>query len=247
MASSPAAQSWPWLAKGFASTRWSLVRRSVQSNSAESKDASEVFCSVYWYPLYGCLRAKGYGHADAQDHVQSFLAKLMHDGALKKADPGRGRLRNYLITMVLRHAASRLSSANAIKRGGGATHLALDWSDAETDFLANFTLESEPEVIFRRGLAVRLVEESVTILRAEFCKAGRSALFESLLPSLEGVMEDNSFAELGRRHGMNEGAVRVAACRLRERFRKCLRGVASQALGIPVGLELDEELRLIFC
>ena len=223
-----------------------MIRRAATPDGVQSKEAADTFCRVYWYPLYGFLRSKGYGGADAQDHVQSFLSQLVERGTIGKADPAKGQLRNYLMTLILRHASSRHRSATTAKRGGGVPHLPMDWGAAEAGFQAECTVESEPEILFRRGLAVRLVEESALILEAEFAKAGRRALFEALLPSLEGAMPDNSFAALGQSLGMSEGAVRVASCRLRERFRKCLRQIASQALGIPTGPGLDEELRQIF-
>lgn len=246
MAPSDPVPSWPWLPKGFASTRWSLVRRSTLPDAVDSRAAAEVFCRVYWFPLYSFLRGKGYTHIDTQDHVQSFLAKLIHRGTLVKADPAKGRLRHYLMTLVLRHAAARHHASKARKRGGEVVHLSIDWTDAEAGYLAAQQMESEPDAMFRQQLAVRLVEESVASLGTAFAKAGRQELFAALLPSLEGVMTDCTFAELAGQLGMTEGAVRVASCRLRERFRKSLRQVASLALGMPVGLELDEELRQIF-
>ena len=146
--------------RNFASTRWSLVRRSNAPEAITSSAAAEVFCRIYWYPLYQCLRNKGYNHIDSQDHVQSFLARLVERGSLRHADPAKGRLRFYLTTMVLRHASGREQAGRAVKRGGNVIHVTIDWNAAEVQYSKDSPALTEPEVAFRRGLAVRLVEEA---------------------------------------------------------------------------------------
>lgn len=246
MNSSYTAPSWPWLQKNLAPTSWSLVRRSTRVESPDAGKAAELICRIYWYPLYTCLRNKGYSKDDAQDYVQSFLAKLIQGGILKKADPARGRLRTYLMTLVQRHAATSRRASSTLKRGGGVAHIPVDWNEAEISAEQAGLLTSEPENAFRQSLAMRLVEESIAMLEAEFNKAGRERIFEALLPSLEGVMEDHTFEDLARELGMTSGALRVASFRLRERFRKSLRVTAATALGMTAGPELDAEMRLIF-
>ncbi len=236
----------PWSPRRFETTRWAVVRRTTSADAAEAEEACDLFCRVYWYPLYGFLRDKGYSHADAQDHVQSFLVLLMHRGTLRRADAARGRLRYYLTTLLSRHAAKRQRADRAVKRGGGVIHVVIDWSEAEERYRMDYAVLTEPEAAFRRGLAVRLVEESVAVLKEEYERKGRGALFEELLPSLEGVMVDETFAGLAERLGMSAGSVRVAASRLREQFHKRLRLAAAVVLGMTVGPELDRELREIF-
>lgn len=236
----------PWSPRRFETTRWSVVRRTTSADAVEAERACDLFCRVYWYPLYGFLRDKGYRHADAQDHVQSFLARLMHRGMLRRVDAARGRLRYYLTTLLSRHVAKRHRADRAVKRGGGVVHVVIDWSAAEEHYLMDYAALTEPEAAFRRGLAVTLVEVSVAELKEEYERKSRGALFEELLPSLEGVMVDETFAGLAEKLGMSPGAVRVAACRLREQFHKRLRLVAAAVLGMAVGPELDRELREIF-
>src|SRR4051794_25771307 len=99
----PPVRKWPWLARNFAPTRWSLVRRVAGKDRDKDKGAGtrceDTFCRIYWYPLYTCLRSRGYSHDDAQDHVQSFLSRLISRKMLSKADAGRGRLRGFLTRM----------------------------------------------------------------------------------------------------------------------------------------------------
>ena len=47
---------------------------SAQSNSAGSKEAFAELCRLYWYPLYGFIRHRGYSPEDAQDLTQEFAS-----------------------------------------------------------------------------------------------------------------------------------------------------------------------------
>ena len=64
--------------------------------------------------------AKDTEQADAEDYVQSFLTNLLRDELLAGADPEKGRLRNYLITLLNRHVAARRERDGA-KSGVGAS------------------------------------------------------------------------------------------------------------------------------
>lgn len=240
-------KSWAWLGRTLRSTKWSLVRRLRRSAPGDGGRPAEEFCRCYWYPLYAFLRHAGYSQADAQDHVQSFLVRLLKQNLLASAEPERGRLRNFLITLLTRHIAARKERGHAQKRGGGALHVPLEWEAAEASFLQQGLTAGSPEEAFRRALATRLVAEGIAALRKHYSDAGRLQLCEELLPALEGTLPDSTYAEVADRLGMRPGAVRTAALRMRERFRLCVKQSASALLGIPDGPRLDEELRELFC
>ena len=117
---------WKWLSHTIRSTKWSLVKRLRHSRPGDGSRPAEDFCRCYWYPLYSFLRHTGYSPEDEQDHVQSFLVRLLNEDMLATAEPDRGRLRNYLITLLTRHVAARRQHAGAKKRGGGAQHVPLE-------------------------------------------------------------------------------------------------------------------------
>ena len=66
-------------------------------------------------------------------------------------------------------------------------------------------------------------------------------VFADLQPHLQGDRPGLPYAEVAARHGMTEGAVKVAALRLRQRYGELLR----EEIGLTVGSaeEVDEELR----
>jgi RNA polymerase sigma-70 factor (ECF subfamily) len=62
----------------------------------ERRRALEELVAPRWKPLYVLARKHGLPAAEAEDAVQSFLARLIEGDLLARLDPGRGRLRAFL-------------------------------------------------------------------------------------------------------------------------------------------------------
>src|SRR3954468_3241558 len=90
----------------FATTHWSVVLLAGQNDSAQAAEALEKLCRTYWYPLYAFVRRQGNDPHVAQDLTQEFFARLLQGGALKAADPDKGRFRSFLLTMLKRMLVS---------------------------------------------------------------------------------------------------------------------------------------------
>jgi hypothetical protein len=78
-------------------------------------------------------------------------------------------------------------------------------------------------------------------LRAECSVTGRADLFDDLRAHLQGDRSGTPYAEIAARRGMSEGAVKVAAHRLRQRYGELLREEIVRTVSSPE--EVDEELR----
>lgn len=238
--------SWNWLRRTAAATRWSLVARLRAKPSPAAGLAADEFCRAYWHPLYAYLRSRGCTEADAQDHVQSFMLRLFEENWLARADAAKGRLRHFLLTLLARHVQDQRLRDEAFKRGGGAPHLPLDCAVSEQAYARDAQGAATPEESFRRALAVRLVDEGVKALRVRYQELGKLAVFDALLPALEGPLPEHTYAALAEPLGMQPAALRMAALRLRERFRHCVVMAASAVLLLPPGPALERELRDIF-
>jgi len=81
-------------------------------------------------------------------------------------------------------------------------------------------------------------------LREDYAREGKGALFHALEPCLIGSRDTQPYAALGAEVGISEGAARVAVCRLRERYRECLKEEIGHTVASPA--EVDEELRHLF-
>ena len=208
----------------------------------EGRAALESLCTAYWFPLYAFERRRGAGPEEAQDLVQGFFAELLEKDYLRQADRERGRFRTFLITAFRHFASKEREKARAEKRGGGRTPLPLDFADGESRYLREPADDRTPERIFERRWALTLLDEALGRLRGEHRAAGREDLFEALQGTLGGgTAEASSYAEVGARLGMSEGAVKVAVHRLRRRYREILRASIAETVADPS--EVDDEIR----
>ena len=138
----------------------------------------------------------------------------------------------------------RKDRADAQKRGGGQTVIALDaLSDAARSRLEPVD-NSSPDKAFDRQWALTVLEQALKRLRMEFADAGREELFDALKQFLTGEAPARSHAEIGAKCGMSEGAVKVAVHRMRRRYRALLRDEVAQTVAAPE--EIDGEIRDLF-
>src|SRR5262249_42950958 len=158
----------------------------------------------------------------AQDLTQEFFARLLERDDLAGLDPARGRFRAFLLSARRHFLANQRDRAQALKRGGGRRHLSLDLADADGRYAAEPSHEQTPERLFERRWALTLLDQVVQWLRQNYETAGQVPLFERLKGSLTGDA-DGSYAGTAAALGMTEGAVKVAAHRLRQRYRDLLR------------------------
>jgi len=225
----------------FATTRWSLVVSAGSDSSPEGRAALESLCGSYWYPLYAFARRGGEDAHGAQDLVQGFFAELLEKDWLRQADRSRGRFRTFLLAAFRHHASHEREKARALKRGGGKPPLPLDFEAGEGRYLREPADDRTPERLFERRWALTLLESTLARLEEEHGKAGRGHLFEALRGTLVAGGPEAPWAEVGARLGMSEGAVKVAAHRLRRRYREVLRQAISETVADPS--EVDDEIR----
>jgi RNA polymerase sigma-70 factor (ECF subfamily) len=201
-------------------------------------------CSAYWYPLYAFVRRKGRPPDEAADLVQgTFLTLLDRDG-LAAVAPERGRFRSFLMAACAHHLADRRDRDRAAKRGGGAMPISIDRALAEGRYSAEPVNDWTPERLFDRRWATGLLEHAVTRLEGESTAAGKPALFSHLLPTLTGGRGDIPLSAIAAALGMTEGAVKMAASRLRKRYGEILREEIARTLADPA--DVEDEVRDLF-
>jgi DNA-directed RNA polymerase specialized sigma24 family protein len=98
--------------------------------------------------------------------------------------------------------------------------VSIDRLDAETRYAREPSHELTAERVFERQWALTLLARVLERLEAE---SGKTALFGRLRPALQGEDLAESYAAIGGELRMSDGAVRVAAHRLRARYRELLR------------------------
>lgn len=224
----------------FATTRWSLVRVSG-GNDSGAREALAGLCRTYWYPLYAYLRRRGHQPAEAQDQTQAFFAHLLEGKRLHAADPERGRFRSFLLKSLQNFLSTERRRERAEKRGGGRVVLPLNFSQGEERYLREPADTDTPERLFERRWALTLLETTLARLRDEYIQSGKAELFAALQPHLHGDADRLPLVELATPLGMSADAVKVAAHRLRRRYRDLLRQEIADTVDSPV--DVDDELR----
>ena len=228
----------------IASTRWSVVLAAGARESPASHEALETLCQTYWYPLYAYIRRRVGSENEAQDLTQAFFAKLLENNYVAAADPQRGKFRAFLLTSLKHFLVNEWKKQRTQKRGGGKLPISLDLSDAESRYRLEPANQQTPEKIFERRWAVTLVNAVLLQLRQEFRESGKEKQFEQLKGFLVGAGDDTTYARASQTLNISEGAVRVAAHRLRKRYRQLLRNEIAQTVSAPN--EIDEEIRNLF-
>ncbi len=223
----------------FPVTRWSVVLTAAGSGR-QARQALEELCRLYWFPLYAFARQKGCSAEDAEDETQEFLTRVAAGDLLLKANPERGRLRTYLLTVFQRDLIDTTRKGNRQKRGGGVALLSLDAQEADTRFLSTPQQET-PVGFFDRCWAMTCLESAMKALETDYAARGRGALFESLRTFLDPEMEGD-YSQAAPALGLEANALRQAVFRLRQRFRALLRQTIADTLEMPSEALIDEEL-----
>jgi RNA polymerase sigma-70 factor (ECF subfamily) len=216
------------------------VLRAGQQSEPAAADALSALCERYWSPVYVYLRRRCRDEHSAQDLTQGFFVHLLEHNAIAHASPERGLFRSFLLTAAKNFLTNAALHEQAQKRGGGRQLLSLDWEVGECRWK-----QLEPghsataERLFEREWALRLLEEVMQKLRAEFTEAGKQSQFDILRQTLMGDSSRLTFESLGQQLGQSPDAARQAAHRLRKRYRELLRQEVAATLSDEEDIEVE--------
>lgn len=227
----------------FATTHWTVVLAAGRQHTPSADRALEELCRTYWYPLYAYVRRHGHTHEEAEDLTQAFFARFLERNYLEGLSSDKGRFRAFLLAALKHFLANEWDRAHRQKRGGALAPLSLDWQSADTRYQIEPVDTLSPDRIYDREWALALLERVIHRLRDECAAAQQSQLFEQLKPFLTLDKAAAPYSETAARLGMTEGALRVAAHRLRRRYRALLLEEITQTLADPA--QAHEELRAL--
>jgi RNA polymerase sigma factor (sigma-70 family) len=222
----------------FQNTAWTQVFAAGRLDAPDSRQAMELLCRHYWYPIYAFLRRWGYERQNARDLTQAFFSYLIEQSVLQKADPEKGRFRSFILGTLKRFVSNQQARQHALKRGGGASIISIDEQTAEGRYAYEPSIGVSPEKLFDRRWALELITQAMSKLEAEYRRAGMLEVFAVLQPYLNGEQEGD-FALLAKELHKSEGAARVIVCRLRNRFRKLIRNMIAATVSDPEQVEAE--------
>ena len=175
----------------------------------------------------------------AADLVQgTFLTLLDRDG-LAAVAPERGRFRSFLLAVCANHLADCRDRDLAAKRGAGRVAVPFDRVAAEGRYASELADTTTAERLFERRWATSLLQHAIGQLEAESAAAGKGVLTSRLLPTLTGGRGEVPFAAVAAELGITEGAVKMAASRLRKRYGEILREEIARTVADPADIEAE--------
>jgi DNA-directed RNA polymerase specialized sigma24 family protein len=227
----------------FPITDWNLVVATRRQPTSQARGASAELCSAYWYPIYAYLRRRGHRADEAEDLTQGFFVHVIAQGILERAQPDKGRLRSFLLASLTNYVANDRNRLGAQKRGGTRPRPAL--KDAESRYRLEPIDALTPERIYERQWAITLLTRVLARLRADFARAGKHDVFDVLKMHLAGEKSDALYRRSAEKLGISVGAARVAAHRLRRRYRELLRAEIERTVS-GTAQDVDDEVRYLF-
>ena len=211
------------------------------ASEPRAREALAELCRIYWPPVYGYLRRRGYGRDDAQDLTQSFFQHIVENETLRRASREKGRFRSFLLGALKLCLADEQARRHSLKRGGGIQFISTDELAAEELHLLRATDGIEPAESLDARWAGVILERALAQVRAAFSENGQAEMFETLSPFLAGEKPDLSYQDVAKRMSLGLGAVKTHIHRLRRQFATAVRHEVMQTVSAPH--EVDEELR----
>lgn len=230
----------------FQTTCWTEVLEAARRHdpAASASESMEMLCQRYWYPLYAFLRRRGHDATTAEDYVQGFFADLLRRDSLRLADPGRGRFRTFLLTACKNYVSNEQRRDRTARRGGDRLRLSLEFGDGERRYRCEPADPWTAERLFDRRWAMETIHAALRRLAERYAHNRRSDRFEALRPLIAPAEEPPSHAEIAEQLGITEGAVKVAAHRLRQQFAAALRDEVAATLDFNSGDPVDVDAEL---
>jgi RNA polymerase sigma-70 factor (ECF subfamily) len=216
----------------------------AKGGASGSREALAALCADYWYPLYAFVRRRGHDAATAEDLVQGFFARLLENHDLAAVDREKGRFRSFLMASCSHYLANQARYHRARKRGGGSPTIPIDRLDGEGRYALEPSHALTAERLFDRRWALTLLDRVLRRLEDEMAAAGKSRRFEALRGALLGGDDRIPYAQIAPGLGLTEDAARVAAARLRRRYRELIRDEVRDTLDDPA--DVADEIRALF-
>jgi RNA polymerase sigma-70 factor (ECF subfamily) len=231
-------------ASSFATTNWSLVLGAGRAEEKNAHDALTALCESYWFPLYAYVRRRVKDAGEAQDLTQEFFARLIEKDILASAAPEMGRFRSFLLTAMKNFLANQWNKAHTQRRASRTPILSLDFDAGDSRYSLEPGHDLTAERLFERKWAMTLLDRVLCRLRDEYTSEGKSAHFELLRHFIGGNRAESSYSEVAKELTMSEGAAKVAAHRLRRRYRDLLRHELAQTVADPA--DVNDEISWLF-
>ena len=220
----------------FIETPWTAFLAGIHRDT----DALGQLIVAYWQPVYAFLRRRGFSRPDAEDLVQAFFARVIEQTELlKRADPGKGRSRTFLLTLLKRYVRDE----RALRQGRFERELvewnAL-WESASGAHEPVAASQETPEECFMRAYAQGVLERAWGRFQQRATQAGHPEWAKALQRRQE-ISGRPSYEQLGAALGLSKGGFKNALARGKALYKRTLLEEVRNTLGSS--LNAEEEVR----
>ena len=202
----------------FPTTRYSAIAALRNGDIFDKNSAWESVVRMYWKPVYKYLRIKwSKSNEDAKDLTQGFFTSAFEKNYFRSYNPELARFRTFLRTCLDRYVSNEEKAARALKRGGDALFVPLDFHQAEIELKQSRISGDE---IFEKEWIRSLFSTSLEAFRRS-CEARGKMVHFQIFEKYDIDSETKiSYAELSAEFGIPVTAVTNYLSFARREFRK---------------------------
>ena len=229
----------------FPTTAWSLLSEArdcpPQAVDRYLDILNRLIC-LYWRPVFGFLRARGYSNELAEDLTQEFWLRCFEERPLLNADRSRGKFRSFLLTILTRFCADQ--SPGRCRKQLAFEHGLVPVAALVRDDDSSFDVPegSRADDVFMRQWAHSLVAAVREELRG-WCHAKGRPDWHSIFERFHFPPDDApipSQEQLAHDHRCSRDQVRYAVDQTNRQFAIFLRAALADQVGSED--EIDAEL-----
>ena len=228
----------------FDNTHWSTIIKAKEGDEQTRFAALERLLNRYRRPIILHIQhSQRCDETKAEDLAHEFIQHWIHKEILGHVSPEKGRFRTFLKDCIRNFLIDHHRKENAAKRKPGER---MEWLDETEDGVPVHQPASDeisPDQEMDCAWARQILAEALAQLERECSGARRGSLFVALKPTLDGNPGSEAYASIAARLGMKEGAVKVAAHRLRQRLGELIQEEVKQTVGSHE--DWQEELRYL--
>lgn len=226
----------------FATTLWTVVLAAGDGRDSTAKEALELLCGRYWFPIYARVRRHGHGPEDAEDLTQGFFLhvceKRHHLASLTRE---KGKFRSLLLAWLKNFLVNQNAKSTTAKRGGDIRCLSFDAANAEQWYLSEPDAHLTPDRMFDRHWALMVLDRALDRLRRQYVAAGKNRQFDRLKGYLSDPAGSEGYSGVADELGISPSNVAVTVHRFRRRYRELVREEIKET--VTNVLDGEEEIR----
>jgi DNA-directed RNA polymerase specialized sigma24 family protein len=211
-------------------TPWSMIGV-VQQGGPDAAEAVKCLTAKYYRALKIFASKLGTLCPDPEEVAHAFIEHLLTSRLWEKADPSKGRLRNFLMTALKNFAINAWRKRKKISENEVSTG---------NEELLNCSQESEDAYV--REWAVTVFRSARDSQRDLWKSEGALDLFDDLIAYISGASRMTS-DEVGEKHNKSGEAIRTQVKRLKVDLRDALVAEIWNTLEDPTDDSIRDELR----